>query len=136
MNLLPRQAGNDLRIYHQIICLKCTENRCFIQKRCSACVPAIFRIGYAWDKTPEYVESEVVKAGYFNLDFDCDDFEETQSRIHADSVALCTVLFISWNARNCESDHIRKGASVILHCSANTRYTSISAPLMFDLIGR
>ena len=46
------------------------------------------------------------------------------------------MIFISWNVRNCESDHIRKGASVILHCSANTRYTSTPASLMFDLIGR
>ena len=46
------------------------------------------------------------------------------------------MIFISWNVRNCESDHIRGGASVILHCSANTQYTSIPAPLMFDLIRR
>ena len=33
------------------------------------------------------------------------------------------MIFISWNVRNSESDHIGMGASVILHCSANTRYT-------------
>ena len=56
-------------MYRQINSLKYTENRCFVQKR----FLEIFRI--AWDETPENMQSKVATAGYFNLDFDRDDFE-------------------------------------------------------------
>ena len=64
-------------------------------------MPAIFRISYVWDETPENVESKVAKAGYFNLNFDRDDFEDLSRGYIADSVALCTVLVLS---RLCYND--------------------------------
>ena len=64
-------------------------------------MPAIFRI--IWEETPEnnIKESNVVKAGYFNLDFDCDDFQEFIRGYIADSVALRTVRVLS---RLCYND--------------------------------
>ena len=43
-------------------------------------------------------QSKVAKAGYFNLDFDRDDFEELSRGYIPDSVALCTVL--AWYGRS------------------------------------
>ena len=39
-------------------------------------MPAISRIGYVWEETPENVESKVAKAAILNFDFDNDNFEE------------------------------------------------------------
>ena len=39
-------------------------------------------------------QSKVAKAGYFNLDFDRDDFEDLSRGYIADSVALRTVLVL------------------------------------------
>ena len=46
-------------------------------------MPAISRIGYEWEETPENVESKVAKI--LNFDFDHDDFEEICRGYIADS---------------------------------------------------
>ena len=46
-------------------------------------MPAISRIGYEWEETPENVGSKVAKM--LNFDFDHDDFEELSRGYIADS---------------------------------------------------
>ena len=51
-------------------------------------MPAIFRIGYVWEETPENVESKVANAAVFNFDFD--HFEELSCGYIADSECRST----------------------------------------------
>ena len=65
----------------------------------SACAPAIFRI--VWEETPENLESKIAIAGYFNLDFDRDDFEElSRGYVHSRFCCstYCASVVVVWPA--------------------------------------